>query len=93
MERVDPYVGASSDHGCVFQRAGSSTCRFAGAPHCKRLSKRITRNSRPSVFDGDNVCLDLAVDRPPPEALGDSFRDDVGCFAKPRGVARLDLVP
>jgi hypothetical protein len=36
--------------------------------------------------------LNLAVDRTPPERLGDSFGCDVACFAKPRFVARLDLV-
>ena len=36
--------------------------------------------------------LNLAVDRTRPEPLGDSFGCDVGCFAKPRFVARLDLV-
>ena len=50
-------------------------------------------NSRLSAFDGDNVCLDLAVHSLAPKPLGDRFRRDVGCFAEPRGVARLDLVP
>jgi hypothetical protein len=54
---------------------------------------RNTLNSRLSAFDGDNVCLDLAVHIASPEPLGDRFRRDVGCFAEPRDVARLDLVP
>ncbi len=45
-----------------------------------------------SSFIGDNVCLDLAVDSAPPEPLADSLRRDVGCFAKPRGIAGLDLI-
>ena len=36
-----------------------------------------------SVFDGDNVCLDLTVYTPPPEPLGDSLCGMVGCRAKP----------
>src|SRR5262249_63317 len=45
-----------------------------------------------SSFNGDNVCLDLAVHSTPPEPLADSLRRDVGCFAKPRGIAGLDLI-
>src|SRR5258706_2727546 len=44
-----------------------------------------------SPFDGNNVRLDLAVDRAPPEPLADSLRRDVGRFAKPRGIAGFDL--
>jgi len=33
-----------------------------------------THNSRLSVFDGDNVRLNLSVYSPPPKSLGDSFR-------------------
>ena len=44
-------------------------------------------------FNGDNVRLDLSVDRAPAEPLGDGFRRDIGCFAEPRGIAGLDLVP
>ena len=44
-------------------------------------------------FNSDNVCLDLAVDGAPAEALGNGFRRDVGCFAEPGGIARLDLAP
>jgi hypothetical protein len=55
--------------------------------------ERNTLNARPSVFDGDNVRLYLAVDSPRPEPLGDSVRRDAGCVAAPRGVERLDLVP
>ena len=51
-----------------------------------------TFNWRRSAFDRDDVRLNLAVDRTPPEPLGDSFRCDVGGFAKPRFVARLDVV-
>ena len=54
--------------------------------------ERNTHNAPLSVFDGDNVRLNLAVYSPPPEPLGDSFRRKVGCFAEARGVARLDLV-
>jgi hypothetical protein len=53
---------------------------------CQRTDGRL------SAFDSDNVRLNLAVDRSRPEPLGDSFGCDVGCFAKPRFVARLDLV-
>jgi len=45
-----------------------------------------------SVFNGDNVCLDLAVDSAPPEALADRLRRGVGCFAKARGIAGLDFI-
>ncbi len=51
--------------------------------------ERNTRNSRRSVFDGDNVCLDLAIHSPPPEPAGDSLHRVVGCFAEPQGVARI----
>jgi len=37
--------------------------------------------------------LYLAVHGSRPEPPGDSFRRDVGGFAEPRGIARLDLVP
>ena len=58
---------------------------------CKRMLERNTFNSRLSVLYGDNVRLDLAVHRPPPEPLGDRFGRDVSGFAEQRGVARLDL--
>jgi hypothetical protein len=45
-----------------------------------------------SAFDGPNMCLDFAVDSAPPEALADCLRCKVGCFAKARGIARLDLI-
>lgn len=67
-----------------------------GAVACSRrsvsngMSERNTLNSRLSVFDGDNACLALAVYRPPPEPLGDSFRRKVGCFAGKIGV-RLEF--
>ena len=64
----------------------------SGASPCNRGLARNTLDSRPSVFDGDNVCLNLAVYSPPPEPLTDSFRRKVSCFAEPRGVACLDLV-
>jgi hypothetical protein len=38
------------------------------------------------------VCLYFAVDSAAPEPLGDRFCGDVGCFAKPRGIAGLDLI-
>jgi hypothetical protein len=44
-------------------------------------------------FNGDDVCLDFTVDSTPPEPLGDGFRGDIGCFAEPRGIAGLYLVP
>jgi hypothetical protein len=44
-------------------------------------------------FNGDDVRLDLAVDSISPEALGNGLRRSIGCFAEPRGIARLDLVP
>jgi len=44
-------------------------------------------------FYTDYVCLDLSIYRHAPEPLGDSFGSDVGCFAKPRGILCLDLVP
>lgn len=56
-----------------------------------RLSERYPPASL-SAFNADNVCLDPAVDSAPPEPLGDSLRRDVGCFAKPRGIAGLDLI-
>ena len=56
------------------------------------MLERNTFNSRPSVFYGDNVRLDLGVHSPPAEPLGDRFGDDVGGFAEQRGVARLYLV-
>ena len=46
-----------------------------------------------SSFDHDDVCLDLAVDGAASEALADCIRRNIGCFAKTRGIARLDLVP
>lgn len=45
-----------------------------------------------SALNGDYVCLNLAVHRTRPEPLGNRFRCDVGCFAEPRLVTRLDLV-
>jgi hypothetical protein len=62
-------------------------------PCSSGLFGRDTRKSPRSVFKGDNVRLDLAVYSSPPEPPGDGFRRNVGGFAKPRGVARLDLVP
>jgi hypothetical protein len=56
------------------------------------MLERNTHNSRMSVFDGDNVRLDLAVDRAPPEPLGDSLRRNVGGFTEPGGTAGLDLI-
>jgi|PlaIllAssembly_1097288.scaffolds.fasta_scaffold10745_6 hypothetical protein len=50
-------------------------------------------NSRPSVFDGDNVCLNLAFNSPSPKFQSYRFRNDVGCLAKPRAIVRLDLFP
>src|SRR6266576_2814910 len=50
-------------------------------------------NSRLSGLDNDYVCLDFAVYSPASEPLGDRFSSDVGCFAKPRGIPCLDLVP
>jgi hypothetical protein len=47
----------------------------------------------PSVLNGDDVCLDLAVDRASAEPLGDSLRRDVGCFGKSRAIACLDFIP
>ncbi len=55
--------------------------------------ERGTRNPRPSAFVGDNVCLDIAVHIHSPEPPGDRFRRDVGGFAEPRRIARLDFVP
>ena len=70
----------------------SGMTRLAGAcPPDGR--ERNTLGSRLSVFDGDNVRLNLAVYCPSPEPLGDGFRRDVGCFVEPRGVTRLDLIP
>jgi hypothetical protein len=50
-------------------------------PHC-----------RGSRFDSDDVRLNLAAHRARPEAPGDGLGGDVGRFAEPRFVARLDLV-
>src|SRR5207237_1054515 len=60
---------------------------------CQRTSN-VTQAAygRLSAFDSDDVRLNLAVDRTRSEPLGDSFGCDVGCFAEPRFVARLDLV-
>src|SRR5688500_18849332 len=53
----------------------------------------LGRTYRLSVyFNGDDMRLDLAVDSAPPEPLGDCLLRDVGCFAKPRGIAGLDLI-
>src|SRR5688572_7571010 len=68
------------------QRASSTISSFFVESPGARLAFIV------SAFDGDNMCLDLAVHRAAPEALGDGLGRDVGCFAKPRGVARLDLV-
>ena len=56
-----------------------------------RLLERNPRGSL-SAFDGDNVCLDLAVDSSSPEPFGNSLRRDVGRFAKPGRIAGLDLI-
>ena len=69
----------------------SRRAKLAGEGPCS--SAGWIAHSRLSVFDGDNVPLDFAVYDPRPEPLGDSVRGKVGCFAEPRGVARLDLVP
>ena len=53
--------------------------------------ERNTLNWQLSAFDRHNVRLNLAVDSTPPEPLGDGFSCDVGRFAKPRFVPRLDL--
>lgn len=53
-----------------------------------RLLERKASASRVS-FNGDNMCLDLAVHSTPPEPPGDRFR----CFAEPRGITGLDLIP
>ena len=47
------------------------------------MLERDTHNSRLSVFDSDNVRLDLAVHRSAPEPPGDSFSRNVGCFGEP----------
>jgi hypothetical protein len=44
-------------------------------------------------FNGDNVRLDLAIDRAAAEPIGDGFRGNIGRFAKALGIAGLDLVP
>ena len=63
-------------------------------PQCNS-GLHFTRAYRPrsSAFNGDYVRLDLAVDSAPAEPPGDGFRRDIGCFAEPRGIAGLDLVP
>ena len=57
--------------------------------------RMLERNAFTSTasFNGDNVRLDPAVDSAPAKSLGDRFRRDIGCFAEPRGIAGLDLVP
>ena len=72
-----------------YGRAGETRSCFVFPPR----RDRHTHNSRLSVFDSDNVRLDLAVHGPPPEPLGDRLRRDVGRFAEPRSVARIDLAP
>ena len=50
------------------------------------------RSCASSVFDADNVRLDLSIDLAPSESLGNGLRRQVGRFAEPRLVLRLDLV-
>jgi len=54
--------------------------------------ERKRHDSSLSVFDSDDVRLDLAVHRSPAEPLRDGFGRKFGCFTEPRGIARLDLV-
>jgi hypothetical protein len=56
------------------------------------VSQLACVNSRLSTFIL-TMCLDLSIYRHAPEPLGDSVGSDVGCFAKPRGILCLDLVP
>src|SRR4029077_18795163 len=74
------------------RRAGSSAGRRPSPPCPPRYRDRSAA-SRLSVFDGNDVRLDLAVHSPPPETLGNRRCCAVGCFAETRSAARLDLVP
>lgn len=80
------FAGGGQEVGAGLAGDGAN-----GALPCQRGFVSRPLHSRPSVFDGDNVRLNLAVHSASPEPAGDRFRGDVGGFAEPRRVTRLDL--
>ena len=77
-------------------RACGLTLRITGArcPHARLVHAAVRAQSRRSLlaFNSDYVRLNLAVNRAPPESLGDGLCGGVGRFAKPRSIAGLDFI-
>jgi hypothetical protein len=83
---------ASCCAGC--QVVAEQTIDMALEARCPATQwvERDALELRPSVFDDDHVCLNLAFNSPAAKFPGNRRRRDVGCLAKPGGVVRLDLI-
>lgn len=81
-QRTGTSIGARAGTSCLLDDCSADRPAY----HAESAS------GADSTRDGDDECLNLAVDGPRTEPRGDGFSGTIRCFAESGGVAFLNLV-